>query len=158
MEEAKQGPEQDKEKYKANISEKLLSTNNSLQSQDQAAASDSFIFQTADVFTDSDMCITTKQYEPHCVAQLQTAENNIPENVFLNILPADAVETDCSPRSNCRELGDEEKERRKMVSLKAKASRSKEVNIYCPLTSYITAETELRDLVADLEVIIITGI
>nr|XP_020633467.1 methyltransferase-like protein 25 isoform X1 [Pogona vitticeps] len=158
LEEAKQGPEQDKEKYKANASEKLLSTNNSLQSQAQVAAQDSFLFRTADVFTDSDICITNKQYELHCVAQLQSAENNIPENVFLNILPADAVETDCSPRSNCKELCDEEKERRKMVSLKAKASRSKDVNIYCPLTSYITAETELRDLVADLEDCVLVGL
>ncbi|KAJ7329872.1 hypothetical protein JRQ81_016046 [Phrynocephalus forsythii] len=157
LEDAIQGADHDKEKYKTNVSEKLLSTNNSLQSQDRMAASDSFLFHAADVFAGPDICITSKQYEFHSVAQLQTADN-IPENVFLNILPADAVETDCSPRSNCRELCDEEKERRKMVSLKAKASRSKEVNIYCPLTSYITAETELRDLVADLEDCVLVGL
>ncbi|XP_044310824.1 methyltransferase-like protein 25 isoform X3 [Varanus komodoensis] len=158
LEEARERSEQDKEKSKANISEKLLSTNNSLQSQAQVAAPDSIHFETADVFIDSDMCITNKQYELHSGAQLQPDENNIPENVFLNILPADAVEADCSPRSNCRELCEEERERRKMASLKAKASRSKEANVYSPLTSYITAETELRDIIADLEDCVIVGL
>ncbi|XP_062989898.1 probable methyltransferase-like protein 25 [Elgaria multicarinata webbii] len=158
LEEAKERPEQDKERCKANISEKLLSTNNSLQSQAQVAAPDSILFETADVFIDSDMCITNKQYELHCGAQLQPDENSIPENVFLNILPADAVEADCSPRSNCRELCEEERERRKMASLKAKASRSKEANIYSPLTSYITAETELRDIIGDLEDCVMVGL
>ncbi|XP_053109848.1 probable methyltransferase-like protein 25 isoform X2 [Hemicordylus capensis] len=158
LEEAKERPEQDKEKCKANISGKLLSTNNSLQSQTQVAAPDSILFETADVFTDSEMSITNKQYELHSGAQLQPDENNIPENMFLNILPADAVETDCSSQSKCRELCEEEKERRKMASLKAKASRSKEDNIYSPLTSYITAETELRDIVADLEDCVLVGL
>ncbi|XP_042324339.1 methyltransferase-like protein 25 [Sceloporus undulatus] len=158
LEEAKERPEQDKEECKANISENLLSTNNSLQSQAQVAAPDSTLLQTTDVFTDSDMCITNKQYELHSGAQLQSDENNIPENVFLNILPSDAVETDCSPRSNCRELCEEEKERRKMASLKAKASRSKEANVYSTLTSYITAETELRDIVEDLEDCMLVGL
>ncbi|KAH0616718.1 hypothetical protein JD844_028056 [Phrynosoma platyrhinos] len=158
LEEAKERPEQDKEECKANISENLFITNNRLQSQTQVAAPDSTLLQTTDVFTDSDMCITNKQYELHSGVQLQSDENNISENVFLNILPADAVETDCSPRSNCRELCEEEKERRKMASLKAKASRSKEANVYSPLTSYITAETELRDIVEDLEDCVLVGL
>ncbi|XP_053260653.1 probable methyltransferase-like protein 25 isoform X1 [Podarcis raffonei] len=156
--EANERPQQDKGKCKANISEKLLSTNNSLQSQAQVAAPDSILFETADVFTDSDKCITNKQYELHSGAQLQPEESNIPENVFLSILPADAVETDCSTRSNCRELCEEEKERRKMASLKEKASRSKEANVYSPLMSYVTAETELRDIVEDLEDCVMVGL
>lgn len=151
MEKGKKRPEQDKEKCKANSSEQLLS-NNTLQSQAQVATPDSILFETVDVFTDSNTS-TSKQYELSSGAQLQLDENNISENVFLNILPADAVETDGSPKSKCRELCEEEKERRKMASLKAKASRSKEANIYSPLMSYITAETELSDIVADLEVI-----
>ncbi|XP_003221187.2 probable methyltransferase-like protein 25 [Anolis carolinensis] len=158
LEEKKERPEQDKEKCKANSSENLLSTNNSLQSQAQVAAPDSILSQTADVFTDSNICITNKQYELHSGAQLQSDESNTPENVFLNILPADAVEADSSPRSNCRELCEEEKERRKMASLKAKASRSKEANVYSPLTSYITANTELRDIVQDLEDCMLVGL
>ncbi|XP_054844444.1 probable methyltransferase-like protein 25 [Eublepharis macularius] len=158
LEEEKERPEQDKEKCKVNISEKLLSTNNSLQRQAQVATPDSVLFETADVFTDSDISITNKQYELPSGAQLQLYENDISENMFLNILPADAVEMDCSPKSNCRELCEEEKERRKMASLKAKASRSKEANIYSPLTSYITAETELSDIVTDLEDCVMVGL
>lgn len=155
LEETKERAEGDKEKCKANISEKLLSTHNSLQRPTQVALPDSILFETADVFIDSDMSITNKQCELHSGAQLQPDEHNVLENVFLNVLPADAVETDCLPKSNWKELCEEERERRKMASLKAKASRSKETNIYSPLTSYITAETELRDIVADLEVIMV---
>lgn len=154
LEEAEERPEQDKEKCKANVHEKLLRTNNSLQSETQVATLDSVLFETADVFADTDVSITNKQYELYSEPQLQADENTLSENVFLNILPAEAVETDCSSKSNCRELCEEERERRKMASLKAKASRSKEANLYSPLTSYITAETELRDVVADLEVIV----
>nr|XP_056702724.1 probable methyltransferase-like protein 25 [Euleptes europaea] len=158
LEKEKERPEQDKEKCKANISEKLLSTNNSLQSQAQVAPPDSILFETANIFTDSNTSVTSKQYILPSGAQVQLNENNISENAFLNILPADAVETDCLPKSNCRELCEEEKERRKMASLKAKASRSKEANIYSPLTSYITAETELSDLVTDLEDCVMVGL
>lgn len=153
LEKEKERSEQDKEKCKTNISEQLSSTNNSLQSQAQVATSDSILFETADVFTDSKTSMTNKQYVLSSGAQLQLEEHSISENVFLSILPADAVETDSSPKSKCRELCKEEKERRKIASLKVKASRTKEANIYSPLTSYITAETELSDIVADLEVI-----
>ncbi|KAM6435966.1 putative methyltransferase-like protein 25 isoform 2-T2 [Liasis olivaceus] len=158
LEEAKKRAEQDKEKCKANTSEKPLRTNNSLESQVQVAVPDVVAFETAEVSPDPNICITKKQYELNPEAQVQLIENNIPENVFLNILPADAVEMDCSPRRNCRELCEEEKEQRKVASLKAKASRSKEANIYSPLTSFITAETELRDIVGDLEDCVIVGL
>ncbi|XP_015266938.1 PREDICTED: methyltransferase-like protein 25, partial [Gekko japonicus] len=157
LEKEKERPEQDKEKCKANISEQLLSTNNSLQSQAQVATPDSILFETADVFTDSNTSVTSKQYVLSSGAQMQLDEN-ISENVFLNILPADAVETDSSPKSKWKELCEEEKERRKVASLKAKASRLKEANIYSPLTSYITAETELSDIVADLEDCVMVGL
>ncbi|KAJ6651391.1 hypothetical protein lerEdw1_020964 [Lerista edwardsae] len=158
LEEAKERAERDKEKCKANISEKLLSTHNSLQRQTQVALPDSILFETADVFIDSDLSITNKQCELHSGAQLQPDEHNVLENVFLNVLPADAVEMDCLPKSNWKELCEEERERRKMASLKAKESRSKETNLYSPLTSYITAETELRDIVADLEDCVMVGL
>ncbi|XP_060101125.1 probable methyltransferase-like protein 25 [Heteronotia binoei] len=158
LEKEKERPEQDKEKCKANINEQLLSTNNSLLRQTLVATPDAILFETADVYTDSNTSITSKQHVLSSGAQLQLDENNISENVFLNILPGDAVEVDSSHKSKCRELCEEEKEQRKMASLKAKASRSKEANIYSPLTSYITAETELSDIVADLEDCIMVGL
>ncbi|XP_035194187.1 methyltransferase-like protein 25 isoform X2 [Oxyura jamaicensis] len=59
---------------------------------------------------------------------------------------------------NSGELREEEKAQRKMASIKAKASKSSESNLYFPLTSYITAETELRDIIADLENCIMVGL
>uniref|UniRef100_A0A8C7E2E8 Methyltransferase like 25 n=1 Tax=Naja naja TaxID=35670 RepID=A0A8C7E2E8_NAJNA len=118
----------------------------------------SFGIESAEISPDPNIGITKNQYELKPEVQVQFIENNIPENVFLDILPTDAVEVDCSSKSNCRELCEEEKEQRKVASLKAKASRSKEANIYSPLTSFITAETELHDIVGDLEDCVIVGL
>ncbi|EMP26518.1 Putative protein C12orf26 [Chelonia mydas] len=159
LEEPKDRAVQDEIKCKANISEKLLSTNNSLLSQDQTASSDSVPLEITGAFTDSAMLKTGKQTEPHLVTQTQSDGNKISENAFslLNILPADAVEAVSSSKCNM-ELCEEEKERRKMASIKAKASKSNDSNIYLPLTSYITAETELRDIITDLEDCIMVGL
>uniref|UniRef100_A0A8D0H2N4 Methyltransferase like 25 n=1 Tax=Sphenodon punctatus TaxID=8508 RepID=A0A8D0H2N4_SPHPU len=160
LEETKERASKDKVKCKVNISEKLLSTNNSCLSRDQVATTDSVPLETADVFTDSDMSNNSKQTELHFADQPQFDGNKLSETVFslLNILPADAVETACSSKDNYRELCEEEKERRKMTSIKAKASKSSETNIYSPLTSYVTAETELRDIITDLEDCIMVGL
>ncbi|XP_070803453.1 probable methyltransferase-like protein 25 [Pituophis catenifer annectens] len=158
LKETKKSAEQDKEKYNANTSKKWLRTNKSLQNQVQVAVSDALGIESAEISPDPNTSITKNQYELKPEVRVQLIENNIPENVFLDILPTDAVEVDCSSRRNCRELCEEEKEQRKVASLKAKASRSKETNIYFPLTSFITAETELRDIVGDLEDCILVGL
>ncbi|XP_024056618.1 methyltransferase-like protein 25 [Terrapene carolina triunguis] len=159
LEEPKDRAVQDEMKCRANINEKLLSTNNSLLSQDQMASSDSVPLEITGAFTDSAMLKTSKQTETHLVAQTQSDGNKISENAFslLNILPADAVEAVSSSKHNM-ELCEEEKEQRKMASIKAKASKSNDSNIYLPLTSYITAETELRDIITDLEDCIMVGL
>ncbi|KAM7178921.1 putative methyltransferase-like protein 25 [Macrochelys suwanniensis] len=159
LEEPKDRAVQDEMKCRANISEKLLSTNNSLLSQDQMASSDSIPLEITGALTDSAMLKTRKQTETHLVAQTQSDGNKISENAFslLNILPADAVEAVSSSKYNT-ELCEEEKEQRKMASIKAKANKSNDSNIYLPLTSYITAETELRDIITDLEDCIMVGL
>ncbi|CAM4487013.1 unnamed protein product [Caretta caretta] len=159
LEEPKDRAVQDEIKCRANINEKLLSTNNSLLSQDQTASSDSVPLEITGAFTDSAMLKTGKQTEPHLVTQTQSDGNKISENTFslLNILPADAVEAVSSSKCNM-ELCEEEKEQRKMASIKAKASKSNDSNIYLPLTSYVTAETELRDIITDLEDCIMVGL
>lgn len=154
LKEGKKNAEQDKEKCNANPSEMWLRTNN-LQNQVQVAVSDAIGNESAEISPDPNIGIIKNQYELKPEVRVQLIENNIPENVFLDILPTDAVEVDCSSRSNCRKLCEEEKEQRKVTSLKAKASRSKEANIYSPLTSFITAETELCNIVGDLEVIVL---
>ncbi|XP_032633393.1 putative methyltransferase-like protein 25 isoform X3 [Chelonoidis abingdonii] len=159
LEEPKDRAVQDEMKCRANINEKLLSTNNSLLSQDQMASSDSIPLEITGAFTDSAVLKTSKQTETHLVAQTQSDGNKLSENAFslLNFLPADAVEAVSSSKYNM-ELCEEEKEQRKMASIKAKASKSNDSNIYLPLTSYITAETELRDIITDLEDCIMVGL
>lgn len=70
---------------------------------------------------------------------------------FLEILPTGAVELPSLSENVCKVLSHQEKERRKMENIKAK--NVKESHVYSPLTSYVTAETELHDIIADLEVI-----
>ncbi|NWH59902.1 MET25 protein, partial [Geococcyx californianus] len=127
------------------INEKPLN-DSGLQSQDQVT------IQPSCGFTE-----TSKQTEVDLVAQTQSDESKLSEEVLaiLNILPADAVEFFSSSQCNHGELCEEEKVQRKMASLKAKASKSSESSLYFPLTSCITAETELSDIITDLEVILL---
>uniref|UniRef100_A0A8C8VNF6 Methyltransferase like 25 n=1 Tax=Pelusios castaneus TaxID=367368 RepID=A0A8C8VNF6_9SAUR len=159
LEEPKEKAVKDEMKCRVNISEELLRTNNTLLSQDQVATSISVPLEMTGTFTDSAMCKTSEQTELHLVAQPQSDGNKISENTFslLNILPADAIEAVSSSKYNI-ELCEEEKEQRKMASIKAKASKSNESNIYLPLTSYITAKTELHDIITDLEDCIMVGL
>ncbi|XP_039218866.1 methyltransferase-like protein 25 isoform X1 [Crotalus tigris] len=158
LKEAKKNAEQDKEKCNTNPSETWLRTNNNLQNQVQMAVSDAIGNESAEISPDPNIGIIKNQSELKPEIWVQLIENNIPENVFLDILPTDAVEVDCSSRSSCRKLCEEEKEQRKVASLKAKASQSKEANIYSPLTSFITAETELCNIVGDLEDCVVVGL
>ncbi|XP_074868325.1 putative methyltransferase-like protein 25 isoform X1 [Carettochelys insculpta] len=160
LEEPKERAVQDEMKCRANINEKLLSTtNNSLLSQDQLATLASVPLEISSAFTDSVMFKNNKQSESHVLAQTQSDGNKISEDAFtlLNILPADAVEAVSSSKYNM-ELCEDEKEQRKIASIKAKASKSNDSNIYLPLTSYITAETELRDIITDLEDCVMVGL
>lgn len=136
------------------VIEKPLSNDSSLQSQDQGTIQD---LVPSCGFTEIATSETSKQTEVDLVARTQSDENKLSEEVLaiLNVLPADAVEVFSSSQCNCGELCEEEKAQRKMASLKAKASKSSESNLYFPLTSCITAETELGDIITDLEVILL---
>lgn len=136
------------------INEKPLNNDSSLQSQDQVTVE---CLVPSHDFTEVATSETSKQTEVDLVAQTQPDENKLSEDILaiLNVLPADAVEVCSSSQCNCRELCEEEKARKKMASLKAKASKSSESNLYFPLTSCITADTELSDIITDLEVILL---
>lgn len=77
------------------------------------------------------------------------------ENIFYTVLAADIVEQ-ASTRVPPSQLSTEERERRKRENLERKARNAKgntgTKNLYSPLTSYVTAETELRTLITELEV------
>uniref|UniRef100_A0A8B9NS06 Methyltransferase like 25 n=1 Tax=Accipiter nisus TaxID=211598 RepID=A0A8B9NS06_9AVES len=139
------------------VIEKPLNNDSSLQSQDQGTIQD---LVPSCGFTEIATSETSKQTEVDLVARTQSDENKLSEEVLaiLNVLPADAVEVFSSSQCNCGELCEEEKAQRKMASLKAKASKSSESNLYFPLTSCITAETELSDIITDLEDCMMVGL
>ncbi|KGL91356.1 Methyltransferase-like 25, partial [Charadrius vociferus] len=134
-----------------------VESQSSLHCPDQVAIQDSL---PSCGFTDIAASETSKQTEVDLMAPTRSDESKLSEEVLaiLNVLPADAVEVFSSSQCNCRELCEEEKKRRKMASLKAKASKSSESNLYFPLTSCITAETELSDIITDLEDCMLVGL
>ncbi|XP_061310675.1 probable methyltransferase-like protein 25 isoform X2 [Pezoporus flaviventris] len=155
LEKANDRPVESEVKCKA-INGEPLNNDSSLQSQDQMAIQD---LVPSCGFTGIATCEMSKQTEADLVAWTQSDENKLSEEVLaiLNILPADAVEVSSS-QCNCRELCEEDKAQRKMASLKAKVSKSSESNLYFPLTSCITAETELSDIITDLEDCMMVGL
>ncbi|MEQ2275235.1 hypothetical protein XENORESO_000479, partial [Xenotaenia resolanae] len=72
--------------------------------------------------------------------------------LFLSALSADVIQPS-SPRVPPSQLSAEERERRKRENLEKKTrTRGEGVNgVFSPLTSYVTAQTELRELVTELE-------
>uniref|UniRef100_A0A8C7ZJN5 Methyltransferase like 25 n=1 Tax=Oryzias sinensis TaxID=183150 RepID=A0A8C7ZJN5_9TELE len=81
------------------------------------------------------------------------------EELFLSALSADVLEP-ASPRVPSSQLSDEEKERRKRenVERKAQSRRDGASDVFSPLTSYVTAETELRELITELEDAVVVGL
>uniref|UniRef100_A0A8C0BDY4 Methyltransferase like 25 n=1 Tax=Buteo japonicus TaxID=224669 RepID=A0A8C0BDY4_9AVES len=156
LEKANDRPVENEVKCNA-IIEKPLNNDSSLQSQDQGTIQD---LVPSCGFTEVATSETSKQTEVDLVARTESDESKFSEEVLaiLNVLPADAVEVFSSSQCNCGELCEEEKAQRKMASLKAKASKSSESNLYFPLTSCITAETELSDIITDLEDCMMVGL
>lgn len=74
---------------------------------------------------------------------------------FLGMLSLDVIE-DASPRVHPSQLSLEEREKRKRENLERKAREGRgndsDSSLFSPLTSYVTAETELKTLITELEV------
>uniref|UniRef100_A0A8C9UBZ8 Methyltransferase like 25 n=1 Tax=Serinus canaria TaxID=9135 RepID=A0A8C9UBZ8_SERCA len=137
--------------------EELLNNANSLQNQDQVIIQD---LVPSCGFTEMATLKTSTETEAGFVTGTQSHETKLSEEVLdiLNALPVDAVEDFSSSHCNCGEPCEEEKVQRKMTSLKTKAGKSSESNLYFPLTSCITAETELNDIITDLEDCMMVGL
>lgn len=74
------------------------------------------------------------------------------EALFLHALSEDLVQTP-TPRLPPSQLSAEEKERRKRENLERKArNQAAPSPVFSPLTSHVTAETELGELIQELEV------
>ncbi|XP_036312413.1 probable methyltransferase-like protein 25 isoform X1 [Pipistrellus kuhlii] len=81
-------------------------------------------------------------------------ENLCLENAFslIDRLPINAIELTSSSKIHKRKMSEANKERRKTTS------KSNESNIYSPLTSFITADSELHDIIKDLEDCLMVGL
>lgn len=81
-------------------------------------------------------------------------QNPETDELFLSALSEDVIES-ASPRVPPSQLSAEERERRKRENLEKKAQNGADGSggaVFSPLTSYVTADTELRELVTELEV------
>ncbi|RVE56723.1 hypothetical protein OJAV_G00223950 [Oryzias javanicus] len=90
----------------------------------------------------------------------QSESNPDSEELFLGALSADVMEP-ASPRVPPSQLSDEEKQRRKRENLERKAQSRRDgasEDVFSPLTSYVTAETELRELITELEDAVMVGL
>ncbi|XP_072511589.1 probable methyltransferase-like protein 25 isoform X2 [Notamacropus eugenii] len=156
IEKAKEGTAQEEQKGEADIKERLQSINDSLTNEDKGSISDSVLPD----FTDAVTSDVTRQMENHTASLPQRAGSFLLENrsTLSNVLPVDAIRLTASATKTCGKLSEEHEERKKMVALKDQARESNESSIYSPLTSYITAESELCDIITDLEDCIMVGL
>lgn len=82
----------------------------------------------------------------------QSDPNPETDELFLSTIEMGVMQTTL-PRIPPSQLSTEERERRKRENLERKALSSKAAGaVFLPLTSYVTAETELRELINELEV------
>uniref|UniRef100_A0A3P8S9K6 Methyltransferase like 25 n=1 Tax=Amphiprion percula TaxID=161767 RepID=A0A3P8S9K6_AMPPE len=90
-------------------------------------------------------------------AERHSELNPEPEELFLSTLSLDVIQT---PRVPPSQLSAEERERRKRENLERKAQRRTDSTgaVFSPLTSYVTAETELRELINELEDAVVVGL
>ncbi|XP_078194196.1 putative methyltransferase-like protein 25 isoform X2 [Callithrix jacchus] len=132
-------------KNKADIEEVF---NNSLTNQEKMSTSDFLPDFSGSVISNIRNQMETLHSQPH------QEENLCFENVFplIDLLPINAIEPTSSQQIPNRETSEVNKERRKMTS------KSRESNIYLPLTSFITADSELHDIIEDLEDCLIVGL
>ena len=111
--------------------------------QGTPAASDLLSECSGSVISDVRRQMENLKVSPH------QEENLCFENAFSlrDLLPVNAIDPTSSSQIPKRKMSEASKERRKI------ASKSRESNAYSPLTSVITADSELRDVIKDLEVI-----
>uniref|UniRef100_H3BAQ3 Methyltransferase like 25 n=1 Tax=Latimeria chalumnae TaxID=7897 RepID=H3BAQ3_LATCH len=143
---------------KGSICEKLLRGNVSAP-QHQLASLDSAAVEQEPALVGS--AISSEEEEAQNCATLQTectlAGHSESESCFLEVLPAEVADLSFTSTQRCQ-LSREEKERRKMVNMKKRFSDAKESSMYSPITSYITAESELKDIVSNVQDSLIVGL
>ncbi|XP_042524241.1 methyltransferase-like protein 25 [Dipodomys spectabilis] len=132
-------------KHKADIEEIY---DNNPRNQEMIATSDILTDYSSSVISDLRKQVENQQVQPH------EGENLCFENDFslIDLLPINAIEPASSSQISNREMSEANKGRRKMVP------KSNEPSIYSPLTSFITADSELHDIIKDLEDCLMVGL
>lgn len=97
--------------------------------------------------------VLTSLSDVNSAVETHSETNPETEELFLSALSLDMMQT-TSPRVPPSQLTAEERERRKRENLERKAQNrtAGASTMFSPLTSYVTAETELRELIGELEV------
>ncbi|TRY95989.1 hypothetical protein DNTS_034565 [Danionella cerebrum] len=124
--------------------------------------------------SDSSKNLEKREEEGSSIAPTESGDVSAPDNTDENpVDPSDAdsgssflsfldVTEHLSPRVHPSQLTQEEKEKRKKENLERKAREGRgsdgDGNLFSPLTSYVTAETELRALITELENAILVGL
>ncbi|XP_071358617.1 probable methyltransferase-like protein 25 [Trachinotus anak] len=103
--------------------------------------------------------VLTRLSDVSPTAERHSEPNPETEELFLSALSVDVIQT-TSPRIPPSQLSAEERERRKRENLERKAlNRTDSAStVFSPLTSYVTAETELRELISELEDAVMVGL
>ncbi|KAM9072120.1 putative methyltransferase-like protein 25 isoform 2-T4 [Megaptera novaeangliae] len=142
---AKERKVQDEIKFKADIEGVC---NSSTANQEKMSTSDFLPDFSASVISN----IRKQMENLHVYSHRE--ENLCFENAFSlrDLLPINAIEPTSSSHIPKRKMSETNKERRKMTS------KSNESNIYSPLTSFITADSELHDIIKDLEDCLMVGL
>ncbi|XP_021102177.1 methyltransferase-like protein 25 isoform X2 [Heterocephalus glaber] len=122
--------------------------NNSPAKQEKMPTSDFLPDFSSSVISDIRIQVENLHTQPY------EEENLCFVNTFslIDFLPIDAIEPISSSQISNREMSEVNKGRRKMTS------QSSESNIYSPLTSFITADSDLHDIIKDLEDCLMVGL
>ncbi|KAL2102169.1 hypothetical protein ACEWY4_001337 [Coilia grayii] len=100
----------------------------------------------------------TVDVNSHLQEPVECGVGNEYTDLFLGALSLNAVEPVCA-RVPPSQLSKEEKDRRMRENLDRKLREGRSNNsLFLPLTSYVTAETELKDIIPELENAVIVGL
>ncbi|XP_063783753.1 probable methyltransferase-like protein 25 isoform X2 [Pseudophryne corroboree] len=119
---------------------------------------DSHVDDDISLFSDSSKLTNSMESNQatHPTQNTDTVESSDSICSFLDILPVGAVELTSTSEGVSKVLSEQEKEQKKMENIKGKTL--KESHVYSPLTSYVTADTQLHNIITDLEESIMVGL
>ncbi|XP_039617700.1 methyltransferase-like protein 25 [Polypterus senegalus] len=154
---------------KSNVPNKIMETITKASTEANYDTPDKVEFETSNMMEDlsQKFKITTLPDASVCLEHIESTTDKDSQdidcvsekdtNFFFSNFSGELVYLP-SPRVHPRELSQEEKERRKQENLKKKTEYQNSANVYSPLTSYVTAETELQELISEMKDSVMVGL